>query len=154
MFRTNRTGTAVLALAIALGSTISITHAATTGGKGGQTGQNSSSGGNTDPGGGNDGGKDGGEGRGKGFGIPAILKSAKSNIPTCEPGGGDICTDAPVPPNVPPRTPPRVIPEPAFVVEYKDNDSTCIKLYNQITTQNMLVTVPRYNECIRRGGNE
>lgn len=31
---------------------------------------------------------------------------------------------------------------------------SCVFLYNQITNANMLVTVPRYNECMRRGGNQ
>ena len=32
--------------------------------------------------------------------------------------------------------------------------TTCMFLYNQITQKNMLLTVPRYNECMRRGRSQ
>ena len=44
---------------------------------------------------------------------------------------------------------------PTFGYQVKpEGNSTCVLLWNQITPNNMLVTVPRYNECMRRGRNQ
>lgn len=60
-----------------------------------------------------------------------------------------IVTRVPSPNDIPrrPRFPKK---QPNFVA-YQGEKSPCGVIYNQITSNNMLVMVPRYNECIRRG---
>ena len=53
-------------------------------------------------------------------------------------------------PNENPRRPRFPKKQPNFVA-YQTEKSPCGVIYNQITSNNMLVMVPRYNECMRRG---